>query len=138
VTSLKKLFLRKRARDACVRNKDDFCPRKQLENLQDRCGESILDLCEKMQEDGSISVTVIDRNDTLQKYQDEMDSSLNNVIESELKKRYDMKVKVTISRQSAAKARTIKKAKAYNDIDWESSIYSKTLENCTCHNCICT
>ena len=125
-----------RVRDACLRNKDDFCPRKQLENLQDRCGEPILDLCEKTQEDGSISVTVVDRNDTLRKYQDETDSfveqfvgeSLRNVTESELKRRYDMKVKATISRQSAAKARTIEKAKAYNDIDWESSIYSKSLE----------
>ncbi|CAB4036220.1 Hypothetical predicted protein, partial [Paramuricea clavata] len=126
---------KERVRDACLRNKDDFCPRKQLQNLQDRCGEPILDLCEKTQGDGSISVTVVDRNDTLRKYQDETDSfveqfvgeSLRNVTESELKRRYDMKVKATISRQSAAKARTIEKAKAYNDIDWESSIYSKSL-----------
>ncbi len=58
-------FEKERVRDACVRGRDDFCPRKQLDNLQDRCGEPILDLCEKMQEDGSISVTVVDRNDTL-------------------------------------------------------------------------
>ena len=125
-----------RIRDACMRARDDFCPRKQLDNLQDRCGEPILDLCERIQEDGSPPVTVVDRNDTLRKYHDEINGfveqfvgeSLRNATDFELKRRYDMKVKATISRQSAAKARAVEKAKSYKDIDWESYISSNTLE----------
>ena len=60
--------------------------------------------------------------------------SLRGATETELRRCYDMKVKVkvkvkaTISRQSAAKARAIEKAKALNDINLESYINSKTLE----------
>ena len=131
-------LVKENVRDACARNMGDLCPRKQLENLQDRCGEAILELREITQEDGSISVTVVDKNDSLRMYPDETDDfvqkfvgkSLRGATETELRRCYDMKVKVkaTISRQSAAKARAIEKAKALNDINLESYINSKTLE----------
>ena len=131
-------LVKENVRDACARNMDDFFPRKQLENLQDRCGEPILELREITQEDGSISVTIVDKNDTLRMYQDETDDfvkkfigeSLRGATETELRRRCDIEGESdNFSTVSSKSPELLEKQKrSMISFNWESYINSKTLE----------
>ena len=103
------------AKDACLIVVDDYSPRKQLEQMMEHCGEPIFETTEEVHSDGSVSLSVIDTNDTLQKYQNNIDSfvqkyvgeDLRKVTENELKRRYDLKVKAAVSKKTTANTRAL-------------------------------
>lgn len=123
-------------KNATERERDDFCPRKQLEKIIEQCGEPDFEKEQQVQCDGSISMLGVDKNNTLQKYYEHLDSfvrvfageDLHGSVEHELKRRHEMKVKTAISREMAANTRAAEKAKTYDDIEWSKHIYSNTLD----------
>ena len=130
-----KFQLRKEiAVDACKREIDDYCPRKQLEKLIDSCGAPILS-CKEMQSDGSATVSVIDENSTLEKCLHKIDGfvdeyvgdDMRNTAVHELKRRHEMKVKATILKQETASAKAVEKAKVFEDLDWRTLVTTNTL-----------
>lgn len=62
-----------------------------------QCGEPMLEVTEEVHSDGSVSLSVVDSNNTLQKYQSNVDSfvkqyvgeDLRRATENEIKRRYD-------------------------------------------------
>lgn len=117
-------------KDVCQRELDDFCPRRQLEKMIESCGEPVLDIRETKESDGSISLEVVDQNDSLTKCIAKLDNfvmcysgeDLRNATEKEVKRRYDLKIKSTISKLSAASSRAVEKSKTVDDIDWDKKI----------------
>ena len=54
---------------------------------------------------------------------------LRNVVEKELKRHYDAKIKAFISKKTNASARAVEKAKTCDDFDWDILIRTNKLEN---------
>lgn len=62
-----------------------------------QCGEPMLEVTEEVHSDGSVSLSVVDANNTLQKYQCNVDSfvkqyvgeDLRRATENEIKRQYD-------------------------------------------------
>lgn len=127
---------KKIVKDACLRELDDYCPRKQLEKMMEKCGEPILETTEEVHSDGSVSVSVVDLNNCLQKYQSNVDNfvkkyvgnDLHEVTEKELKRRYDLKVKAAISKKTTADTRALEKTKTFDEINWSTRVSSNTLD----------
>jgi hypothetical protein len=112
-----------------------FCLRKQLEKLIDSCGEQVLTNKEEIQCDGSVTLSVIDENNTLQKCLHKVDDFVDEYVgedmrittENELKRRHEMKVKAIILKQETASARAVEKAKTFEDLDWKTLVNTNTL-----------
>lgn len=123
-------------KDATKRERNDFCPRKQLEKLFESCGEPDLQLKENAHEDGSVSVSCTDNNKTLQTTIEQLDGfverfvgeDLRKSVESEVKRRHDMKVKTVITKRTNASVKAVEKAKSYGDIDWAKHISGNSLD----------
>ena len=85
---------------------------------------------EKSNESVSVHASVTDTNDTLAKMLASVDQivfkhtgeDLRNAVASDLKQRYNAKLKAFI-----ASARTVEKAKTYDDFDWEKLIITNEL-----------
>lgn len=124
------------AKDACLRELDDYSPRKQLEKMMGHCGEPMLEVTEEIHSDGSVSLSVVDSNNSLQKNQSNVDSfvkqyvgeDLRRATENEIKRRYDLKVKAAVSKKTTANTRALEKAKTYDEINWPNHIASNTLD----------
>ena len=66
----------------------------------------MLDVTEEIHSDGSVSLSVVDSNNTLQKYQSNVDSFVKQFVgedlrrgtENEIKRRYDLKVKAAVDK----------------------------------------
>ena len=118
------------------RERDDFCPRKQLDKLLSSCGEADIVVEENAHDDESVSLNCVDKNNTLQKAMAKMDEfverisgdDLRNSVESEIKRRHDMKVKAFITKSTNASNKAIEKAKTINDIDWAKCIKEDSLD----------
>lgn len=123
-------------KDATKRELNNFCPRKQLEKLFETCGEPDLQLKEFTHEDGSVSVSCIDNNKTLQTVNEQLDSfvekfvgeDLRKTAENEVRRRFDLKVKSEIVKKTKASVKAVEKAKLYQDIDWEKHISENSLD----------
>lgn len=122
--------------NACSREKDDYCPRKQLERLMDSSGEpNLVESKKERHSDGSVSLSVVDANYTLEKCLHKVDSfvkkyvgeDLRKILEVELKRRHEMKIKSTIQMQATASAKAIEKAKTCDEIEWSTLITTNTL-----------
>ena len=122
--------------DARRRTRDDFCPRKQLDKLLSSCGEADIIVEENVHDDESISLNCVDRNNTMQKAMAKVDEfveqisgdDLRNFVETEIKRRHDMKVKAFITKLTKASNKAIEKAKTCNDIDWAKCIKEDYLD----------
>ncbi|CAB3978002.1 Transient receptor potential cation channel subfamily A member 1 [Paramuricea clavata] len=120
-----------------TRKKDDFCPRKQLDNLVNSCGspDLHLDATEEKSIGGDLVKTVKDRNDTLTKMMAKVDDftskyagdDLRYSVVKEIKKRYNSQIKAFVSKKTNASARACEKAKTYEDIDWEKLVRTNEL-----------
>lgn len=124
--------------DPSTRKRDEFCPRKKLDELVSSCGNPELELkCEKSDESVSVHASVTDANDTLAKMLASVDEfvskytgeDLRDAVVNELKRRYNAKIKTFISKKTNASARAVEKAKTYDDFDWEKLIRTDELEN---------
>lgn len=135
ITDMRDVLNKEIMKDATAREVDDFCPRKQLDKMMEQHGEPQLEIHEEKQSDGSVSVSVVDKNNTLSKYMTNLNSfvevyageDLQEAIQAEIKRRYDMKLKATISKNSTANTKAIEKAKAVGDIDWPNLVSSNSL-----------
>ena len=66
----------------------------------------MLDVTEEIHSDGSVSLSVVDSNNTLQKYQSNVDSFVKQFVgedlrrgtENEIKRRYDLKLKAAVDK----------------------------------------
>ena len=72
-------------KDATKRELNDFCPRKQLEKPFESCGEPDSQLKEFTHEDGSVSVSCIDNNKTLQTVNEQLDSFVEKFVGEDLR-----------------------------------------------------
>ena len=123
--------------DASTRKRDDFCPRKKLDELVSSCGNPELKLkYETSDESEAVHVSVTDTNNTLEKMLASVDEfvskytgeDLRNAVVNELKRRYNSKIRTFLSKQTNASAREVEEAKTYDDFDWEKIIRKNELE----------
>ena len=96
---------------------------------------------EKSDEPVSVHASITDANDTLANMLASVDEfvskytgeDLRNAVINELKRHYNAKIKIKIktflSKKTNASARRVKKAKTYDDLDWEKLIKTNELEN---------
>ena len=120
-----------------AREKDDFCPRQQLDSLVNSCGspDLYLDTDEEDSTGSDLVKTVKDRNNTLAKMIAKVDDfaskytgdDLRHLVVKEIKKRYNSKIKAFVSKKTNANARACEKAKTYEDIDWETLVRTNEL-----------
>ncbi len=123
-------------KDATKREKNDFCPRKQLEKLLESCGEADIQVKEVAHDDGSVSACCTDDNNTLEIAMEQLDSfverfvgdDLRRSVENEVKRRYDQKVKAAITKKTNASAKAVEKAKAFTDINWDKHVTENSLD----------
>ncbi len=121
--------------------KDDFCPRKKLEELILSCGQPELVLAadddDNDGDDDFIVHSVVDKNETLQKIMSKVDDfvakytgeDLRNSVTREIRRRYNAKVKAFVTKKTNARAKVAEKAKTYSDFDWEKLVQSNELSN---------
>lgn len=127
-------FCAKIVTDACSRQFDDYCPRKQLEKLIDSCGEPVLKNKKEIH-GGSVTLSIIDENNTLQKcfhkvndfVEEYVGEDMQSITGNELKRRHEIKVRPTILKQETASAKAIEKAKTFEDLDWKTLVNTNTL-----------
>ncbi len=123
--------------NASTRKRDDFCPRKQLEETTVSCGQPEFELNDNNTGEGESVCTVVDRNKTLQKMLAKVDEfvekftgeDLKSVAVKEIKRRYGAKVKTHVGKSTNASARAMEKAKTYDDFDWEKLVRNNELGN---------
>lgn len=124
-------------KNATKREKNYFCPRKQLEKLLESCGEVDIQVKEVAHDDGSVSACCTDNYNTLKIAMEQLDSfverfvgdDLRKSVENEVKRRYDQKVKAAITKKKAnASAKAVEKIKAFTDINWDKHVIENSLD----------
>ena len=114
--------------------KDEFCPRKKLEEVILSCGSPDLVLTDGA--DNSVH-SVVDKNETLQKIMLKVDDfvakyagqDLRNSVVMEIHRRYNAKVKAFVVKKTNASAKAAEKAKTYRDFAWERLVQSNELSS---------
>ena len=114
--------------------KDEFCPRKKLEEVILSCGSPDLVLT-----DGADNLvhSVVGKMKPCRRLCQKVDDfvtkytgqDLQNSIVMEIHRRYNAKVKAFVVKKTNASAKAAEKAKTYRDFDWERLVQSNELSS---------
>ena len=117
------------------RQPNDFCPRTQLHALMKSCGELDLTVSKHTNDDGSVSYTTKDANNTMEKVKEKLPdfiqkfcgSDLKNEVLDYVENEYVKKVKMATRKKENLQAREEEAAKGVEDIDWDNLIKTSSL-----------
>lgn len=117
------------------REPDDFCPRTQLHALIKECGELDLQVSQHTNDDGSVSYSTKDTNNTMEKVKEKLPDFILKYCGDDLKDEvmdyvendYVRKVKMAVRKKENLQAREDEAAKGVEDIDWDTLIKTASL-----------